>query len=233
MRGERVTGSRPKAPVCHHGRKYACKKCGIPTKKARLPGLQPSRPAVCPHGRKYACKKCGISKNKTRPPEPVARGGVCRHGRKRRCKKCGIHARSLSEEMQRCPHGFKTACQRCGIGQCENHPGTTKKSCMICRPREKIYRNLFRPYMRVLGVYSRDVLLKALGTDIPGFIRHMDAMMKPGMTWVNYGKAWHFDHVIPVARGSPSKEEGLQRLHYTNIRPTWKRAQTGGDMAGK
>ncbi len=39
------------------------------------------------------------------------------------------------------------------------------------------------------------------------------------MTWENYGKVWHVDHIIPLLYSEPTMKEVEARLHYTNTQP--------------
>ena len=40
------------------------------------------------------------------------------------------------------------------------------------------------------------------------------------MTWDNHGE-WHIDHIVPIKFDSPTMEETIERLHYTNTQPMW------------
>jgi hypothetical protein len=57
------------------------------------------------------------------------------------------------------------------------------------------------------------------------FLRnHIEAQFKPGMTWENYGKAWHIDHTVPLSWWDVENHpEHLQcASHYSNLQPLWK-----------
>lgn len=43
------------------------------------------------------------------------------------------------------------------------------------------------------------------------------------MTWKNYGKKWHIDHIKPLASFNLTDEKQLKEaLHYSNLQPLWK-----------
>jgi len=45
------------------------------------------------------------------------------------------------------------------------------------------------------------------------------------MSWDNYGRAWHIDHIMPCASFDLTKPEHVRQcFHYTNLRPLWARA---------
>lgn len=41
------------------------------------------------------------------------------------------------------------------------------------------------------------------------------------MTWENYGKIWHIDHIVPINYKNPTLDEVIKRLHYLNTQPLW------------
>ena len=46
------------------------------------------------------------------------------------------------------------------------------------------------------------------------------------MTWENYGKYWHIDHIVPCYYFDLLKEEEQKRcFHYTNLQPLFARTQ--------
>ena len=50
----------------------------------------------------------------------------------------------------------------------------------------------------------------------------LEARFEPGMTWDNYGSAWHVDHIIPLAAYDlTDPEQQRQAFHYTNLQPMW------------
>ena len=50
----------------------------------------------------------------------------------------------------------------------------------------------------------------------------LEAKFESGMTWENYGSAWHVDHIIPCAAFDLTKPRELRKcFHYHNLRPCW------------
>jgi hypothetical protein len=48
--------------------------------------------------------------------------------------------------------------------------------------------------------------------------KHLQSKFKPGMTWENYGKHWHIDHIVPLISARTSDD--VKRLcHWTNLQP--------------
>ena len=52
------------------------------------------------------------------------------------------------------------------------------------------------------------------------FRRHLESQFQRGMSWENYGKHWHIDHIIPCAAFDHSNPAQLRQCwHFTNLRP--------------
>ena len=48
--------------------------------------------------------------------------------------------------------------------------------------------------------------------------KHLESKFRDGMTWRNYGKHWHIDHVVPLISAKSGDE--IKRLcHWTNLQP--------------
>ncbi len=52
-------------------------------------------------------------------------------------------------------------------------------------------------------------------------IAHIEDRFGPGMSWDNY-RQWEVDHAVPLS-GASSLGELLNRCHYTNLQPLWRR----------
>jgi hypothetical protein len=61
---------------------------------------------------------------------------------------------------------------------------------------------------------------------------HLQSKFILGMTWDNYGKVWHIDHIIPLS-SAKTHEDIIKLCHYTNLQPLWATtaiAREHGDM---
>ena len=48
--------------------------------------------------------------------------------------------------------------------------------------------------------------------------KHLESKFKHGMTWQNYGKHWHIDHIVPLI-SAKSADEVKRLCHWTNLQP--------------
>lgn len=193
--------------LCEHGRsKYTCKECG---------GSQ-----ICSHNRlKVQCKECkgtSICEHNRRKNECKECGGssICEHGRvKHICKECG--GASI------CEHGReRRRCKECGgNGICEHDRERNK--CKECDFSGYLSSNIRSMVYQALKRNKKLSSKKYLCCDILTFREHIEKKFKEDMTWDNYGKKWHIDHIIPLKYKKPSLEEVIERLHYTNTQPMW------------
>lgn len=61
---------------------------------------------------------------------------------------------------------------------------------------------------------------RLLGCTIADLKSHLESKFLPTMTWENYGKYWHIDHIIPCNSFDLTKEEEQKKcFHYTNLQP--------------
>ena len=65
--------------------------------------------------------------------------------------------------------------------------------------------------------------LELLGVPSISFYQaHLEVQFEPGMTWENYGTAWHVDHRIPLSLLDLTKPEAQRfGFNYKNTRPMW------------
>jgi hypothetical protein len=63
-------------------------------------------------------------------------------------------------------------------------------------------------------------LLELIGCTIEEFKLHLEKQFKDGMTWKNYGKVWHVDHIKPCSLFNlVDQEQQKICFHYTNLQP--------------
>lgn len=86
-------------------------------------------------------------------------------------------------------------------------------------PEKRIKRSL-RKRLNFVVKYKSKIALELVGIPFPDFMKYMEGKFAKGMTWKNYGKVWHVDHIIPCKRFDFNKKEDQKRcFHYTNLQP--------------
>ena len=59
-----------------------------------------------------------------------------------------------------------------------------------------------------------------LGCSMGEFKLHLQAQFKTGMSWDNYGTAWHIDHILPCSSFNHADRKQVEACwHWTNLRP--------------
>lgn len=48
---------------------------------------------------------------------------------------------------------------------------------------------------------------------------HLESQFLPGMSWENYGTAWHIDHIAPISKFGPDEVDLVWQL--SNLWPLW------------
>jgi hypothetical protein len=94
-------------------------------------------------------------------------------------------------------------------------------------PKARIANNARDRIRRMIGSQGkgRGRSNKLIGCDANTLCLILEAQFIPGMTWENYGSAWHVDHIIPVSvydLTDPAQQR--QAFHYTNLQPLWASA---------
>ena len=91
-----------------------------------------------------------------------------------------------------------------------------------------------RMWQAIRGKTKVGSAAKDLGCSLKYFKHYISGKFITGMTWENYGNAWHLDHIIPLSSFDlTNREEFLKAVHYTNIQPLWATtaiARENGDM---
>ena len=82
-----------------------------------------------------------------------------------------------------------------------------------------------------LGTDKSDHAMDLIGCTMEQMVEHLEKQFKPGMTWINQGKEWEIDHIIPFAAFDLSiVENQFIVCWYQNLQPLWghENASKGG-----
>jgi hypothetical protein len=94
-------------------------------------------------------------------------------------------------------------------------------------PNWRMVHNLKHNLARSLKKHQlkkEETTLELLGIKLKYFRRYLEHKFKPGMTWDNYGKVWHLDHIIPLSIIDISKKDNLKfACNYRNLQPLFAR----------
>jgi hypothetical protein len=74
------------------------------------------------------------------------------------------------------------------------------------------------------GEKKRRRTFDLLGYSVEALREHLEKRMAHGMTWSNYGKAWHIDHIVPMRVfniTSPDDPDFKRAWALSNLRPLW------------
>lgn len=95
--------------------------------------------------------------------------------------------------------------------RCARDPGYH----MECRMRSRL---------RELVVKQGGTKSTSLGLSGASIATHLEAQFLTGMSWANYGKAWHVDHIIPCSAFNLLDPKQAQAcFSLKNLRPMWGR----------
>lgn len=64
-----------------------------------------------------------------------------------------------------------------------------------------------------------------VGYSVGELITYLEKRFLPGMTWQNYGKEWHIDHIYPISAHNYTSPEDIDFKRcwsLKNLRPLWK-----------
>jgi len=77
---------------------------------------------------------------------------------------------------------------------------------------------------RIWSLIKKSGRIKAfsLGLDKDRLMHRLESLFVSGMTWENYGKKWHIDHIIPCTAFDLTNDAELKKcFHYSNLQPLW------------
>jgi hypothetical protein len=81
-------------------------------------------------------------------------------------------------------------------------------------------RNRFKDLMRTVKNGGAKSFSELIGCTTSELAKHLEGQFSPWMTWENYGKKWHVDHIIPVASFDQTCPKQRKICwHFSNLRP--------------
>lgn len=88
-------------------------------------------------------------------------------------------------------------------------------------PQFRLRINLRRALHRALSGQTTDIsAIRHLGCTVDILKTRLEKLFHSGMTWRNYGRYWHVDHIRPLSLFDLSKRAQIKRaVHYTNLQP--------------
>lgn len=119
-----------------------------------------------------------------------------------------------------CEHEHRRhRCVEChGNSICEHD--SRRNRCRYCDPVGHLAHSVQTTVNKHLGENKVNHSIEYLGCDILTYKLYLEAQFDDKMSFENHGSYWHIDHVIPLRfGGSPTKEDIVKRLHYTNTQP--------------
>ncbi len=206
--------------ICEHKKhKSQCKECGgsqrCPHNRIRSNCKECGGSQRCPHDKqKSHCKECGGSQ-------------ICPHDKqKSRCNECG--------GSQICAHNKeKSRCKECGGSQiCEHNKH--KSTCKECDSNGYLRHIISGRVKNALKSNKSNKSIEYLGCDITSYKLYIEKQFTHGMTWGNQGE-WEIDHILPINFNKPTIKQVMERLHYTNTQPMWRKdnMEKGNRWVGK
>lgn len=95
-----------------------------------------------------------------------------------------------------------------------------KRSTDINFKLTKNLRSRVRVVMRSKKVGKRNKTHELIGCTVSELKDHLESKFLPTMSWENYGKLWHIDHIIPCNSFDLTIEEQQKKcFNYKNLQP--------------
>ena len=87
-------------------------------------------------------------------------------------------------------------------------------------PIARMANSMRRSIRRYLDVGQKGEMssFEIIGCSKDDLRKHLESKFRDGMTWQNYGKHWHIDHIVPLI-SSKSVDEIKRLCHWTNLQP--------------
>lgn len=145
------------------------------------------------------------------------------------CSKCGkVKPKSDFNKNKSRKDGYSQFCKLC-IREIDRHYRPRQLEWRAGYQREKRAKDLNFRMAGVLRRRFKDALkgkqkwssvINLIGCTLDEFTSHIERKFYNGMTWENYGKYWHIDHIKPCAAFDLSDpEQQKQCFNYSNTQP--------------
>lgn len=194
-------------------------------------------------------KRRRVEKYGRRPDlyEPCACGGLKTRGAKF-CRSCTEKPKRnkptrviVTKHCHICGQSFEVKMSRqktCGNEKCrqkskrlanpEKYSGYARRWLQRQRESDPFYRvknNIRRRIIEALrcgGIAKSQKTFQMLGYSPEELKRHLENQFIFGMSWNNYGKEWHVDHVKPVSMHVMSSQRSIRQCwSLNNLKPRW------------
>lgn len=137
-------------------------------------------------------------------------------------EKCKENARkyllSLTPQEKEQLQKYKKAWRQANAEKLKQQRTEYRKS-----PAGRLVRNVRNRMSKKIGKIRKLVSIsKSVGKTPSQLQVHIESLWLPGMSWENYGKEWHVDHIKPLAAFNLSDAtQQAAANHYSNLQPLW------------
>jgi hypothetical protein len=168
-----------------------------------------SRDKYKKRGIKSQCRQCcSISRSFKNNPPRTSGDKLCSQ-----CK--NIYHVSKFQKSKTANDGLSSNCTYCRKIKSDNRMKSDINTKIKARLRRRI-----RTIMDTNSVKKLDNSINLLGCSISEYKNYLESKFLDGMTWDNYGTAWHIDHIIPLSAYNISvKENQYKAFYYANTQP--------------
>lgn len=101
----------------------------------------------------------------------------------------------------------------------------SKAARLAMKPHQKAKENLRKRFRELLKKFRTTGVEGAsymIGCSWAFLIKHIESLWVKGMSWENYGTAWHIDHIEPLASFEVYDKDDIRKAwHFSNLRPLW------------
>lgn len=113
--------------------------------------------------------------------------------------------------------------KRKAAGKTREYDRNRWKTNLQYRLGSNMRRLIHQVITRLSGTHKHAKTFQLIGCSISALRVHLEAQFVEGMSWENYGSAWHVDHLIPISLFDLNDDlQQRQAFYFENLRPLWK-----------